>query len=106
TNNRMELTAAVRGLAELKEPCQVEITTDSEYVKNGITSWIKAWKRNGWMNSQKKPVANRDLWEDLDEQTARHDVRWLWTKGHADHPDNNRCDALANRAAREQISAG
>ncbi len=106
TNNRMELTAAVQALAELKEPCKVQITTDSEYVKNGITSWIRGWKRNGWINSQKKPVANRDLWEDLDHQTQRHEVNWLWTKGHADHPDNNRCDELANRAARERLSAG
>jgi ribonuclease HI len=104
TNNRMELTAAVRGLAALKEPCEVEITTDSEYVKNGITRWMKNWKRNGWMNAQKQPVANQDLWEQLDEQVSRHQTRWLWTKGHAEHAGNNRCDELANRAAREQIS--
>jgi len=103
TNNRMELTAAVRGLASLKESCEVEITTDSEYVKNGITRWKKNWKRNGWINAQKQPVANRDLWEQLDEQVSRHQTRWLWTKGHADHAGNNRCDELANRAAREQI---
>jgi len=105
TNNRMELTAAVQGLAALKEPCQVDIITDSEYVKNGITQWMKNWKRNGWMNAQKQPVANRDLWEQLDDQVSRHQTRWQWTKGHADHAGNNRCDELANQAARDQISS-
>jgi ribonuclease HI len=103
TNNRMELTAAVKGLAALKEPCEVEIVTDSEYLKNGITAWILNWKRNGWMTRSKKPVLNRDLWQALDELTARHKTRWSWTKGHASHADNNRCDELASRAAREQI---
>jgi ribonuclease HI len=102
TNNRMELTAAVMGLAALKERCEVEVVTDSEYVKNGITSWIKNWKRNGWKTSAKKPVVNQDLWEKLDQETARHDTKWTWTKGHADHPDNNRADELAQRAAKEQ----
>jgi ribonuclease HI len=105
TNNRMELSAAIESLRLLKEPCEVEITTDSEYLKNGITSWIKSWKRNGWQTSAKKPVLNQDLWKALDELTARHTIRWLWTKGHADHPENNRCDELATRAAREQISS-
>jgi ribonuclease HI len=104
TNNRMELTAAVEGLSILKERCEVQIITDSEYVKNGITSWMKNWKRNGWMTSQKKPVVNRDLWEKLDAQVSRHQTDWKWTKGHADHADNNRCDELAQMAAREQIS--
>jgi ribonuclease HI len=103
TNNRMELTAAVRGLAALKEPCVVEIVTDSEYLKNGITSWIKNWKRNGWMTSAKKPVVNQDLWKELDFQNERHEATWSWTKGHASHPENNRCDELASRAAKEQI---
>ena len=106
TNNRMELTAAVRGLSALKEPCEVEITTDSEYVKNGITSWITGWKRNGWMTSARKPVVNRDLWESLDAEVSRHRARWAWTKGHASHVDNIRCDELAQRAAREQITSG
>lgn len=104
TNNRMELTAAIRALEALKEPCQVEITTDSEYLKRGITQWIAKWKRNGWMTADKKPVLNRDLWERLDELTGRHKVTWRWTKGHADHEDNNRCDELAQAAAHEQTS--
>lgn len=104
TNNRMELTAAVRGLRELKERCDVEIITDSEYVKNGITSWIHGWKRNGWMTKQKKPVVNQDLWEALDAETERHQMTWTWTKGHASHEDNNRADELASNAALEQTA--
>jgi ribonuclease HI len=102
TNNRMELTAAIEGLRALKEACEVEIVTDSEYLKNGITSWIHGWKRKGWVTSTKKPVVNRDLWEELDRLVAKHHPRWSWTKGHASHEDNNRCDELAQRAAREQ----
>ncbi len=100
TNNRMELRAAVEGLRALKEPCEVEITTDSEYLRNGITTWIKGWKSRGWRTADKKPVKNQDLWEALDSENARHQTVWLWTKGHADHPDNNRCDELASEAAR------
>lgn len=100
TNNRMELRAAVEGLRALKEPCEVALTTDSQYVKNGITTWIAGWKRNGWRTADKKPVKNQDLWQELDEQVARHNVVWEWTKGHADHDDNNRCDELAQAAAR------
>lgn len=100
TNNRMELRAAVEGLRALKEPCEVEITTDSEYLRNGITTWIKAWKARGWLTADKKPVKNQDLWEELDEQNERHQTMWKWTKGHAEHPDNNRCDVLATEAAR------
>jgi ribonuclease HI len=100
TNNRMELTAAIEGLKQLKEPCQVEVVTDSEYVKNGITKWIQGWKRNGWRTAAKKPVMNQDLWEELDELSAPHKMTWTWTKGHADHDDNNRCDELATAAAR------
>jgi len=103
TNNRMELTAAIEGLRALKEHCAVEITTDSEYVMKGITSWIHGWKRKGWKTAAGKPVINQDLWEELDEQVNRHTTTWTWTKGHADHPDNNRCDDLAVRASREQI---
>ena len=106
TNNRMELTAAIEGLRALREDCEVEVVTDSEYLKNGITSWIRGWKRNGWMTRDKKPVINQDLWQALDEQTARHKTTWTWTKGHADHDDNNRCDELATRAAREQSKSG
>ena len=105
TNNRMELTAAIEGLKVLKEECEVEVVTDSEYVKNGITQWITAWKKRGWMTSQKKPVVNRDLWEELDEQAARHQMKWSWTKGHASHEDNNRADELASLAAKEQKSS-
>ncbi len=102
TNNRMELTAAIEGLRTLKEKCDVEVITDSEYVKNGITQWITAWKKRNWMTAAKKPVVNRDLWEDLDSQAARHQMKWSWTKGHASHEDNNRADELASLAAREQ----
>lgn len=102
TNNRMELQAAVEGLRALKERCEVEIVTDSNYLKNGITKWIQNWKRNGWLTSDKKPVVNKDLWLDLDEQNSRHVTQWEWTKGHASHSDNNRCDELATAAARNQ----
>lgn len=105
TNNRMELTAAIEGLRALKEGCAVEVVTDSEYLKNGITTWIHGWKRNGWKTAAKKPVLNQDLWQQLDELVRHHDVRWTWTKGHADHGDNNRCDELASRAAREQTAS-
>lgn len=99
TNNRMELTAAIRALAALKEACEVEVVTDSEYVKNGVESWMANWKRNGWRTASKKPVSNQDLWMELDHQLGRHRTRWAWTKGHADHADNNRCDELARAAA-------
>jgi ribonuclease HI len=105
TNNRMELTAAIRGLAALNEPCEVTITTDSEYVKNGITQWIHGWKKRGWVKADKSPVLNQDLWMELDAQVNRHKTSWHWTKGHASHEDNNRCDELASRAAREQSSS-
>src|SRR5208283_3325419 len=102
TNNRMELTAAIEALRALKERCEVGVVTDSEYVKNGITVWIHGWKKKGWLTSAKKPVINQDLWKALDEAAGRHAVEWEWTKGHANHADNNRCDELAQRAAREQ----
>ena len=105
TNNRMELKAAIEGLRMIKEQCDVEVITDSEYVKNGITSWISNWKKRNWMTSQKKPVINRDLWEELDDEAARHKMTWSWTKGHASHEDNNRADELASLAAREQRSS-
>jgi len=104
TNNRMELTAAIEGLRAIKESCEVEVVTDSEYVKNGITQWIHAWKRNHWKRSDKKPVLNVDLWQELDEEVGRHRTTWVWTKGHASHAGNNRADELANLAAREQRS--
>ena len=102
TNNRMELTAAMEGLRALREPCDIEVVTDSEYLKNGITTWIHGWKRNGWKTAAKKPVVNQDLWEELDVLTQKHKMHWTWTKGHADHDDNNRCDELATAAARDQ----
>ena len=104
TNNRMELTAAVKALQELIEPCEVEIVTDSQYVKNGITKWIKGWKKNGWLTSEKNPVLNRDLWEALDAEVNRHKMTWTWTKGHASHKDNNRADELAGIALTQQVS--
>jgi ribonuclease HI len=106
TNNRMELTAAIEGLHALKEPCEVDVVTDSEYLKNGITSWIEGWKNRNWMTKEKKPVINRDLWEALDAEVARHRVVWSWTKGHASHEDNNRADELAAAAARGQRRSG
>ncbi|MBI5281244.1 MAG: ribonuclease HI [Candidatus Solibacter usitatus] len=102
TNNRMELTAAIRALAALRESCEVEIVTDSQYVKNGVQSWMDGWKKNGWRTAAKKPVLNQDLWMALDEQAARHTTNWVWTKGHAGHQDNNRCDELARSAAESQ----
>ena len=88
TNNRMELTAVIRGLEALTRPCAVDVTTDSVYVKNGITQWIHNWKRNGWRTAAKKPVKNDDLWRLLDAAASRHDVSWHWVKGHAGHPEN------------------
>lgn len=105
TNNRMELTAAIEGLKALKEPCEVEIVTDSEYLKNGITAWIHNWKLRGWMTKEKKPVVNQDLWRELDSQAGRHTITWVWTKGHASHGDNNRADELASRAAVKQCAS-
>ena len=102
TNNRMELTAAIEGLSALREACEVEVVTDSEYLKNGITTWIHGWKKKGWVTKAKTPVVNQDLWQLLDEQVNRHKTTWVWTKGHASHKDNNRCDELATRAAKKQ----
>ena len=96
TNNRMELTAIIAGLSALTRPCEVVICTDSQYVKNGMESWIHSWKRNGWQTASKKPVKNEDLWKQLDEQVKRHQVTWTWVKGHSGHPENDRADALAN----------
>jgi ribonuclease HI len=97
TNNRMELTAAIEALRALTRPSTVVLTTDSVYVKNGVTSWIRNWKRNGWRTADKKPVKNVDLWQALDAEAARHQVSWEWVKGHAGHPENERADALARR---------
>ena len=95
TNNRMELLAAISALESLARPSAITIVTDSQYVKNGVTSWIHGWKRNGWKTSQKKPVKNEDLWRRLDLAQAQHDVSWAWVKGHAGHPENERADELA-----------
>ena len=105
TNNRMELTAVIEGLRRLTRACRVEIVTDSQYVKNGMMEWIHSWKRNGWRTAAKKPVLNQELWQALDQLVVQHTVEWTWTKGHASHEDNNRCDELASQAAREQISS-
>lgn len=101
TNNRMELTAVIEGLCALKHRCSVDIITDSQYVKNGITQWIHNWKRNGWRTAAKKPVKNDDLWRRLDEIVQNHDIAWHWVKGHSGHPENERADALANRGINE-----
>lgn len=96
TNNRMELQAAIEALSALKEPCEVEFYTDSEYVKNGVSGWLSNWKRNGWRAKSKKPVKNADLWRVLDSHVSKHQVKWHWLKGHAGHVGNERCDQLAN----------
>ncbi|MBL6694567.1 MAG: ribonuclease HI [Luminiphilus sp.] len=101
TNNRMELLAAISALEAMTEPCKVVLTTDSTYVKDGITRWIRNWKANGWKTAAKKPVKNKDLWERLDAECLRHQVDWRWVKGHAGHPENERADGLANLAMDE-----
>ncbi|MEL7045178.1 MAG: ribonuclease HI [Pseudomonadota bacterium] len=106
TNNRMELQAAIEGLAALKTSCRVVLTTDSTYVMKGITEWIENWKRRGWKTASKKAVANADLWRRLDAQTDRHSVDWRWVKGHSGHPGNERADALANRGIDEMLQRG
>ena len=95
TNNRMELKAAIEALITLKRACAVDLYTDSQYVRGGVTGWLANWKRNGWKTSDRKPVKNEDLWRELDEARTRHDITWHWVKGHAGHPENERADALA-----------
>lgn len=105
TNNRMELMAAIEALAALTESCQIILTTDSQYVRKGITEWMAGWKRNGWKTSAKKPVKNADLWQQLDTESKRHDIDWKWVKGHSGHPGNELADDLANKGvelAKEQ----
>lgn len=104
TNNRMELMAAIEGLAALKRRCSVELTTDSQYVKKGITEWILGWKRRGWKTAAKKPVKNSDLWKQLDSLAAEHDIKWVWVRGHSGHPENELADQLANRAIDELLA--
>jgi ribonuclease HI len=101
TNNRMELTAVIRGLEALKRRCAVVVYTDSQYVHKGISEWIRGWKRSGWKTADKKPVKNEDLWRRLDEVAAGHDVSWRWVRGHAGNPGNERADALANKGIDE-----
>jgi ribonuclease HI len=101
TNNRMEMEAALRGLEVLREPSVVELTTDSQYLRNGMLDWMPRWKRNGWRTADKKPVKNVDLWQRLDAAAKRHEISWHWVRGHDGHPENERCDALANEAARQ-----
>ena len=103
TNNRMEMTAAIKGLEALKKPCKVALYTDSQYLKKGITEWMPKWKRQGWKRG-KDPVKNVDLWKQLDALTQAHDIRWGWVKGHAGHAYNERCDELASEAIRRQRS--
>jgi ribonuclease HI len=105
TNNRMELMAAIEGLAALKRSCRVRVTTDSEYLRQGITSWLPRWKRNGWRTAQKQPVKNQDLWQRLDAVAAHHEIEWHWVKGHSGHDENERVDRAAN-AAIDRLSAG
>ena len=99
TNNRMELTAAIRGLEALKRPCRVALSTDSRYVMDGLTKWLKGWQRNGWKTAARQPVKNADLWQELIAAAAPHRIDWTWVKGHAGHPENERADRLASDAA-------
>ena len=100
TNNRMEMMAAIRSLESLKRPCRVRLTTDSKYVKDGITSWIHGWKKRGWKTAARQPVKNADLWQRLDKAVQAHQVSWHWVRGHSGHPENERADQLATEAIR------
>jgi ribonuclease HI len=106
TNNRMELKGAIEALAALKQPCRVDLYTDSKYVRSGITEWLPVWRARGWRTADKKPVKNQDLWEALAELAARHEVSWHWVKGHAGHPENERADELANQGIDALLSRG
>jgi ribonuclease HI len=104
TNNRMEMTAVIMALKKLSEPCKADIYTDSKYVMQGATEWIHGWKKKGWKTADNKPVKNVDLWQELEKQIARHDVKWHWVKGHDGHPENERADALARKGiTRENV---
>lgn len=106
TNNRMELTAAIAALRAVKRPCPIVLTTDSNYVKNGITQWLSGWKRNGWKTADKKAVKNVDLWQELDALVGQHQIEWQWIKGHSGHPGNEMADQLANEAIAELRAKG
>jgi ribonuclease HI len=105
TNNRMEMMAAIAGLEALKRPCRVRIHTDSQYLRDGITRWIHAWKKRGWKTAEKQPVKNIELWQRLEAALAPHQVEWFWVRGHAGHPENERADALARAGARSAAKA-
>ncbi len=105
TNNRMELTAAIRALEALKRPCRIHLHTDSQYVRKGITEWMDNWKKRGWKTANRKPVLNKDLWQTLDEEADRHQISWFWVKGHSGDPGNDRADALANRGIDEMMES-
>lgn len=104
TNNRMELMAAICALQAVREPCEITLTTDSQYVRKGVTEWMAGWKRNGWRTADKKPVKNQDLWQALDAAAAVHQMHWRWVKGHAGHRENEIADQLANQAITELLS--
>jgi ribonuclease HI len=106
TNNRMELMAAIKALESLKRPCSVQLTTDSVYVRSGITEWLPNWKKRGWKTAARKPVKNADLWKRLDAATQQHDISWHWVRGHSGHPENERADELANRGIEELLESG
>lgn len=106
TNNRMELTAAIKALEALKRRCEVHLYTDSQYVRQGMTGWLFQWKKNGWKNSRKESVKNADLWQQLDRLAEQHDMHWHWVKGHSGHQDNDRVDALANEAVEKLLKQG
>ena len=103
TNNRMELMAAIQALMVVKKPCQISLSTDSQYVQKGITEWLPQWKQRAWFTANKKPVKNSDLWKELAAQAERHQIRWEWVKGHSGHPENDRVDSLANAALDELL---
>ncbi|WP_115332522.1 ribonuclease HI [Legionella busanensis] len=103
TNNRMELTAAIKALQALKRPCTVELYTDSQYLRQGMTTWLMGWKKNGWRNSKKEPVKNADLWQQLDELANQHKINWHWVRGHNGHYENELADALANQGILEAV---
>lgn len=106
TNNRMELTAAIEGLRALKRPSRIHVVTDSQYVLNGITSWLPGWKARGWRTADRAPVKNADLWQELEHLAAAHEVSWEWVRGHAGHPENERADRLANAAIDAMLGGG
>ncbi|KTC98125.1 ribonuclease HI [Legionella erythra] len=103
TNNRMELTAAIRALEALTRPCVVDLYTDSQYVRQGMMEWLQGWKKKGWVNARKEPVKNADLWQELDRLNKIHTIRWHWVRGHSGHPENEKADELANLAITEML---